>query len=182
MIGWQIDNEVRPVPCHCDSCRRAFRAFLKQRYSTVEALNRAWGTWFWSQTYRDFEEVETPSADQLTVSTSQILDFKRFVSDTTVGFVRMQAAILKRAAPHQFVAHNTIGIHTPIDMYDLHRELDFAAWDNYPHVDGDMRENNLGHDLYRSTKHQAYWMLEQKNGYFNGANYNLAIAPGLVRA
>ena len=94
----------------------------------------------------------------------------------------MQAAILKRAAPHQFVAHNTIGIHTPIDMYDLHRELDFAAWDNYPHVDGDMRENNLGHDLYRSTKHQAYWMLEQKNGYFNGANYNLAIAPGLVRA
>ena len=182
VIGWQIDNEVRPVPCHCDSCRRAFRAFLKQRYSTVEALNRAWGTWFWSQTYRDFEEVETPSADQLTVSTSQILDFKRFVSDTTVGFVRMQAAILKRAAPHQFVAHNTIGIHTPIDMYDLHRELDFAAWDNYPHVDGDMRENNLGHDLYRSTKHQAYWMLEQKNGYFNGANYNLAIAPGLVRA
>lgn len=76
VIGWQIDNEVRPVPCHCDSCRRAFRAFLKQRYSTVEALNRAWGTWFWSQTYRDFEEVETPSADQLTVSTSQILEFQ----------------------------------------------------------------------------------------------------------
>lgn len=55
VIGWQIDNELN---CHVDvsfaeSDHLAFRAWCKDRYKTLETLNKAWGTVFWSQTYSD---------------------------------------------------------------------------------------------------------------------------------
>jgi beta-galactosidase len=53
VIGWQIDNELN---CHLDasfapSDHAAFRTWCQERYGTLEALNQAWGTIFWSQTY-----------------------------------------------------------------------------------------------------------------------------------
>ena len=182
VIGWQIDNELRGVECYCDCCRKAFQDWLKRKYETLDNLNQEWGTRFWSQHYNTWEEICLPTQDQLTISTSQVLDYKRFVSDTTVEFLNMQVDILKKHAPHQFVSHNSLGArYYAINMFDLAKKLDFYAWDSYPHVDADYTECCLGHDLARGTKHRAFWMLEQKNGYFNGSNYNLALEPGIVR-
>ncbi len=52
VIGWQIDNELGNSHgdlCMCDSCKRQFQAWLHKKYGTIEALNDAWGTAFWSQ-------------------------------------------------------------------------------------------------------------------------------------
>lgn len=183
VIGWQIDNELRGVECYCEECAKSFRNWLRNRYSTIGNLNYEWGTHFWSQTYNDWDEICLPTQDQLTISTSQVLDFKRFISDTTVSFQNMQIDIIKRYAPHQFVSHNSLGaLYYSINMYDLAKKLDFYAWDSYPHVDEDYTRICYGHDLARGTKHDNFWMLEQKNGYFNGSNYNLALEPGIVRA
>lgn len=183
VIGWQIDNELRGVECYCDECAKSFRSWLKERYQTLDNLNHEWGTHFWSQVYNTWDEIRLPTQDQLTVSTSQVLDYKRFISDTTVSFMNMQAEIIKKYAPHQFVSHNALGArYYAINMYDLAKKLDFYAWDSYPHVDEDYRRVCYGHDLARGTKHDNFWMLEQKNGYFNGSNYNLALEPGIVRA
>ena len=46
--------------CYCDHHARAFRLWLARRYGSVEALNEAWGTAFWSQRYGDFAEVMPP--------------------------------------------------------------------------------------------------------------------------
>jgi beta-galactosidase len=56
---WHIDNELG---CHVphdysDHAAAAFRRWLEARYGTVEALNAAWGTAFWSQRYDSFDEV-----------------------------------------------------------------------------------------------------------------------------
>lgn len=181
VIGWQIDNELRPVACYCETCRRRFKEWMKKKYGTLDRLNEAWGTIFWSHVYNDWDEISLPGKDQLTVYPSLRLDFKRFISDTTVDYSNMNIAIIKSIAPHQFVAHNTLGPRTEINMYDLHRNMDFPAWDNYPNVDIDMNYSCFGHDFYRSTKHSNFWMLEQKNGYFNYSSCNLAIKPNLVR-
>jgi len=119
---------------------------------------------------------------EVTVSTSQYLDYRRFVSWSTVDFQNMQAAIIKEHAPHQFTSHNSLGLYPSINLFDQAKELDVMAWDAYPSVDEDYLNMAKCHDLIRATKQDNFWMLEQKNGYFNYSDYNLAITPGLVRA
>jgi beta-galactosidase len=68
VVGWQTDNELHChfAECHCGSCQTAFRRFLRRKFAgDIGALNRAWGTQFWSQTYLRFEDIDTPRADKL---------------------------------------------------------------------------------------------------------------------
>jgi len=182
VAGWQIDNELHGIECYCPACTKAFQKWLINKYKTIDNLNNSWGTVFWSQRFNSFKEIRLPARKELTVSVSQILDFKRFVSDTTVDYQNEQTEIIRKAAPDQFISHNSLGLYPQINMYDAAKKLDVMAWDVYPNIDDDYVDFNKGHDLIRSTKHDNYWMLEQKNGYFNYSDYNLAIKPGLVRA
>ncbi|NLF01944.1 MAG: beta-galactosidase, partial [Anaerolineales bacterium] len=59
VIGWQIDNEYNRV-CYCERCRKEFQAFLAERYGTLDALNVAWTTAYWSQTYSAWEQIPLP--------------------------------------------------------------------------------------------------------------------------
>jgi len=60
---WQVDNEFG---CHgttysfTESDRIAFIKWLKDRYEALDNLNKAWGTIFWSQVYRDWDEITFP--------------------------------------------------------------------------------------------------------------------------
>jgi beta-galactosidase len=53
VVMWHVGNEFGQVD-HGDEAARDFRAWLRDRYGTVEALNDAWGTAVWSQHYADF--------------------------------------------------------------------------------------------------------------------------------
>ena len=66
IIGWQIDNELNceTSEFYSDSDTVAFREFLKKKYGTIEALNEAWGTVFWNQTYTAWSEVYVPEHHQ----------------------------------------------------------------------------------------------------------------------
>ncbi len=181
VTGWQIDNELRGVRCFCQQCQSDFRDWLRARYGSLEALNKAWGTVFWSQQYSTWEEVDLPSADQLTRSTSQILDHSRFASESAVRHLARQARIIRQHTNHQFITHNSMGAYTGVDLTDMVRHLDFMGWDSYPSVNSENFDTCLAHDLIRGLGPEPYWMLEQKNGYFNGGDYNWAIEPGIVR-
>ncbi|TLS49520.1 beta-galactosidase [Paenibacillus antri] len=181
VVGWQIDNELRAVPCYCKECLLDFRAWLRGAYGTIERLNDAWGTVFWSQSYRSWDEVTLPSADQLTKSVSQALAFNRFCSEATVAHLRRQADIVKKHAPTHIVTHNSLGLYLGLDLYKLGKHLDVMGVDLYPDVDSDNTYTCLNLDLHRSAKREPIWIMEQKNGYFNYSDYNLAIEPGLVR-
>lgn len=181
VIGWQIDNELRGTKCYCNHCNEKFREWLKEKYGSLENLNNEWGTCFWSQIYNRWEEVTLPSNDQLTVSVSQILDHNRFASDSAIAHLNRQVDIIRKYAPHQFITHNSMGLYPWVDLFGLSKKLDFISWDSYPNVDIDNNETCMSHDLQRGVKNNCFWVMEQKNGYFNYSDYNLAIEPGLVR-
>ncbi len=133
VIGWQIDNELN---CHmdvsfADSDHQAFREWCRRKYGTLQALNHAWGTSFWAQTYTDWQQVHLPRPTPTYHNPGQLLDFYRFTSDATIAFARLQYDILKSSAPHQFVTHN--GLFSNIDNHAFTEEaLDFMSFDSYP--------------------------------------------------
>ena len=59
IIAWHISNEYGGE-CHCDLCQDQFRLWLKKKYQTIENVNIAWNTSFWSHTFYDFEDIVLP--------------------------------------------------------------------------------------------------------------------------
>ena len=108
VIGWQLDNEFN---CHMDvsyapSDTLAFRIWLREKYGTLDALNAAWGTRFWSQQYDAWEQVDLPHPTVTWMNPTQLLDESRFVSDCVVKFARRQAAVLRARNPGWKITHN----------------------------------------------------------------------------
>ncbi len=201
VAGFQTDNEYGchdTVRCYCERCREAFQAWLRGRYGSVEALNRAWGTAFWSQRYRDFTEVEPPNLTVAEANPSHLLDYYRFASDQVRAYNRLQVEILRAHAPGRFITHNFMGFFLDLDPFALGEDLDFASWDSYPLGFTDLmplppeeraRWARTGHpdvaafhhDLYRGAGRGRFWVMEQQPGPVNWAPHNPSPAPGMVR-
>lgn len=135
VTGWQIDNEINCEinDFYSESDDAAFREFLKNRYESIDALNEAWGTVFWNQTYTGWEEVHLPRTlvgEQ--ENPHQMLDYFRFVSDSALSFVAMQAGILRKYIPKEcFITTN--GCFDRLDNHKMMDEsLDVYTYDSYP--------------------------------------------------
>lgn len=135
VCGWQIDNELN---CETDDFKSeadnaAFRVFLKDKYGSLENLNRAWGTVFWSEVYFSFDEICVPGrVINQAVNPHQHLDYIRFVSESANSFCRMQSEILRRyIKPGDFITTN--GMFGHLDNHRMAEEsLDFYTYDSYP--------------------------------------------------
>ncbi|MDP0977784.1 beta-galactosidase, partial [Klebsiella pneumoniae] len=74
--------------CHCDLCQNRLRDWLKARYQTQENLNQAWWSNFWSHTYTDWSQIESP-AQQGEMSIHCLnLDWHRFNTSQVNDFCR----------------------------------------------------------------------------------------------
>jgi beta-galactosidase len=162
-------------------------------------LNRAWGTVFWSQEYRSFDEVDPPFQTVTEANPSHRLDYRRFSSDQVVRFNRQQTGIIRELSPGRDILHNFMGVSTSFDHFDVSKDLDAASWDSYPlgfleqgpwHADVKARYLRQGHpdftafhhDLYRGVGRGRWWVMEQQPGPVNWAPWNPAPLPGMVRA
>ncbi len=180
VIGWQTDNELTANRCYCDACADAFRAWLERKYHTLDALNDAWGTVFWSQEYTAWAHVPLPwrtACGAMAHNPSLLLDYRRFASETTVEFQREQIAILRKHCPDHFVTHNYMGLHDSVDYYALAADLDFVSWDNYPSGSA-----ALPHDVTRGVKRRNFWVMEEKCGHTGWQQMSPVPRPGQLRA
>jgi beta-galactosidase len=132
VVGWQIDNEFNNEnpECYSESCRVAFRGWLKDRYRNLNELNRRWGTVFWSQLYTDWEQVDLPSTTPAFHNPGLMLDYKRFISDSVTSYMEDQLNIIRRTRPNDFVTQN--GVFKNIDYFRMDRHLDLQSTANYP--------------------------------------------------
>lgn len=168
VVAWQIDNELacHRGGCHCAHCRAAFQEWLRRTYGSLEALNDAWGTAFWSQVYTGWAQIPLPGRTVAVHNPSLRLDHMRFVSDSFVEFQAQQIRVLREKCPTHRVTTNLMGLFDELDYFDLARSLDFVSWDNYPAFQSapDAGRTALAHDLMRSLKHQRFWVMEQQAG------------------
>ncbi len=199
--AWQTDNEYGchdTVVSYSPAAERAFREWLADRYGTIDRLNEAWGTVFWSQEYASFDDVGLPVATVTEPNPAHRLAFRRFSSDQVVAFNRAQAEIIRHRGQGQPILHNSMGFFTDYDHYDLAQDLDAMAWDSYPlgFLDEGFFDEALKtrfmrtghpdvaafhHDLYRGVGQGRFWIMEQQPGPVNWASHNPAPLPGMVR-
>lgn len=129
---WHVHNEYGTT-CHCPHAETAFRRWLTTRYGDLDALNDAWVTSFWSQHYSDWAQVGTPRATQYLANPGQLLDFRRFWSDTLLSAYTEQRDLLRAANPVVPVTTNyVLGDWVPVDHARWAREVDLVAIDHYP--------------------------------------------------
>lgn len=191
VIGWQIDNELGNSHgdlCMCDSCKAKFQEWLEKKYGTVEALNDAWGTAFWSQGYNSFSQVGTPFITVTGENPSAMLDWKCFCSDLIVDFAKWQADIIRENCPNHFITHNFMCFDNKVDYYDLGKLLDFVSNDIYPAGHWQKQPHQpeyelaASHDVIRSYKKKPFWMMEQQSGMAGWEIMGRALEPGQMAA
>ncbi|RCX10541.1 beta-galactosidase [Anaerobacterium chartisolvens] len=174
VVGWQIDNEFgnsHQQLCMCDSCRTAFHQWLQNKYETIDNLNNAWGSIFWSQSYSNFAQIPVPLRTPNSHNPSLLLDWKRFASDLIVDFQKYQLDIIRKECPNHFITHNFMGFYDKTNYFDLAKDLDFISHDQYPMYFRKGIEI-LSHpyslaatlDLMRGMKQKPFWIMEQQAG------------------
>lgn len=187
VIGWQIDNEFGER-CFCDLCRGAFQRWLRHRYGSLERLNAAWGTSFWSHTYRDWGEIPAPLTTARSHNPGLALDFARFASDSYVAYQRLQVDLLRELCPRQLITHNLMGFnYDQLDYFALARDLDVVSWDNYPRTQWTMGDGldphaaALAADTMRGLKGRNVWVMEQQAGSGGWELVSVTPRPGELR-
>lgn len=186
VILWHISNEFNG-DCHCDLCQAAFRRWLQRRYGTLDALNAAWWTSFWSHRYTDWEQINAPSSRGENLLHGQSLAWQRFVTDQTVDFFRAEVAALREHDTRTPVTTNLMGAFEGLDYVEFARHLDYASWDSYPqwHRDAESEatvaaETALAHDLTRCLKmDRPFLLMESTPSQVNWANVNKLKRPGM---
>ncbi|MBO3740265.1 beta-galactosidase [Actinoplanes sp. NEAU-H7] len=188
VIAWHVGNEYGGA-CYCDLCADGFRGWLRRRYGTLEALNAAWYTTFWSHTFTGWDQIEPPSAltehwrgPDHTAFPGITLDYLRFMSDAMLANYRDEKAAIRESDPHTPVTTNFMGLYRPIDYHRWAPHLDFASWDNYPPDDRSPARMALAHDLIRGLKDgQPFWLMEQTPSVTACRDVNPLKRPGVMR-
>jgi beta-galactosidase len=188
VIGWQIDNEFGGEECLCPSCLAQFQIWLQRKYVTLEELNQAWGNRFWGLKFTAWDQITIPdcATDRPWVmgNPSACLDWKRFITWQQARFQAVQVAIIRELCPNDFITHNFMGLFSSLDYYQMARDLDFVAWDNYP-IWSDKPsipyDASLAADVMRGLKQKNFMIMEQTAGPCGWESFGRNPWPGEIR-
>jgi len=191
IIGWQLDNEPASNVDYGEDAQNRFRAWLKEKYKTIDALNKAWGTNFWSGTYTDFPQIDIPQHAQWGMNLYQCLDHTRFCDSETATFLDEQAkTIRKYAKPDQWITSNYIPNYDVRYIGDS-RELDFISYTRYMvygehkgigrkgYRVGEYSRIAMANDYFRPLS-PLYGVMELQPGQVNWGSINSQPLPGAV--
>lgn len=179
VIGWQTDNEMH---CHLsedhsEAARAGFVEFLREKFGEdITALNAAWGTAFWAQTYASFEEIPTPRNGRPTwPNPAHVLDYYRSIAHGAALFQRDQVTILRAANARWWITHNGW---FPLKDYagEFGADLDFLSYDSYPMFGFDPATRPLGQSFntdYARAFSGNLVIMEQQSGAGGQGDYFL---------
>ena len=179
VTGWQIDNEPHANTDYSPSSQEAFRQWLKIKYITIDALNSAWGTAFWSQWFNSFDQVIIPNTSLVGWwgnNPHALLDLKRYSADAQAEFLDFQAATLRNyISKNQYITTNYTAVCTGSDPRRT-KKLDFASYTAYPNGGTD----NIGDQGFRLGNSKVILFASEYYKSVGGVSGVMEMQPGPV--
>lgn len=198
--GWQIDNEPHFGQLYDYSSfqEKEFRLWLRQKYKTTEALNKAWGTAFWSQTYNHFDQIPLPNANRVGqgLNPHHRVDFRVYMGEALASALRFQTEILRKyVKKEQWITTNYAYFKflPPVDPFLNRNDFDFASHtmyltSQYLNDEGGALAHRLGSGLELSFSQEMAHsvngktgIMELQPGQINWGKFNPQPLPGAVR-
>lgn len=168
VIGYQIDNETKHYHTSGPNVQQRFIKYVKERFGTVEELNKEFGLDYWSNRINSWEDFPSVVG---TINGSLGAEFARFQRQLVTDFLAWQASIVNEyKRPSQFVTHNfdfgwkghSHGVQPDVDHFAAAQAVDIAGADIY-HPSQDKltgKEISFCGDSTRSLKGTNYFVLE----------------------
>ena len=175
VIGWQIDNEIylqNNEGCFCENCKKKYHEHLKNKFGTVEEMNRRLNLNLFSQVYDSFEEVPLPRDTWENPHLKQ--EFLTAAGQANIDFIAMQARILKKytEAP---IGTDSIPL-GGMNYRKLHEPLDLIQFNHYNQPE-DLWECCFWFDYIRTLKDRPFWNTETATCFSASTGTSGSIKP-----
>lgn len=190
LVAWHVGNEYGGGGglCYCERCAEAFRAWLKAKYGTVEALNRAWCANFWSHTITDWADVVPPVtygdgiSDAKCVVSGLQMDYRRFQNRAQLACYTNERDAIREYDAGTPITTNLMGTFKDLDYFEWAKEMDVVSWDNYPGMETPPSYTAMCHDLMRGIGgNKPFMLMEQTPNQQNWFPFCKVKRPGEVR-
>lgn len=156
VIAWQTDNEFHLKEDYSAHSKQLWAAWLRQRYGSVDSLNRRWNLNLWSQNYSSFEMVPMPTSHTWANPSLQ-LAWYRFNVHNLIAFQDRQISIIRQHSDLPMTHDGMPGQTT--DYERLFEHLDFVAVNNYHSFEAYDRVFS-NYDRARGYGKGMHWLFE----------------------
>lgn len=133
-IGY--DNEIgNSYLSYSPATRARFVTWLKRRYGSLAALNKAWATQRWSRRLSSWKQVALPYHESPGGPPERYLDLHRFWSDQTIATLEDLEAVREKNAPDTPALSNLwdTSPRKGFDYLSSYRKyVSYGAWGFYP--------------------------------------------------
>lgn len=183
VIMWHISNEFGGE-CHCHLCQNEFRNWLKEKYKTLDNLNKKWWTTFWSHTFTSWNQIESPSP----IGENQVhalnLDWKRFVTDRTIDFMKHEINTVKKYNPSIPATTNFMYYYEGLNYFKFKDHVDVVSYDSYPEWHSEDNKEVAYRvaayfDIMRSIKGKPFMLMESTPSMTNWQRVSKLKKPGM---
>ena len=188
-LNWaRIGYKAEPMFCYCPSSRARFRAWLKQNYGTLDALNEAW-----HRTFAEWSQVDPPRYGTI-LTYRDFMDWRVFYGYKLAEDLKMRSEAVKEIDPtHLTTSHapnpsplvrTLADPYDPTDDYLMKNSVDYFGTSFYPKLTAEqynwtLERRVLAMDLTNSmTGGRGFYVGELQSGYgIHGTTIGSPVTP-----
>jgi beta-galactosidase len=160
LLAVGYDNEIGDgYMSYSAADRLRFIEWLKAKYGTVEALNKAWATQRWSRRLSSFDEVQLPNGDGPSPP-ERYLDLRRFWSDQAIQVLKDLEAVRRKNMPELPSASNLWDTASHMGFDYLSSYQDYASYGAMGYYPGSAVDTTLLSLLVKGELPTPIWFNE----------------------